>query len=168
MALRPTTIPSVQDVWNSIPAWGFPYIVSEVAPTPAAGTALATTKWAGQVGGVGGYVWINDSIYAEFTAYGALPPRLLTDLNGGAVGVDRFANAAPYWRVAYQKTWDKNSLMFGTFGMYTDTQPSSGTSSCAVSTRCDRSDARCWRRLAISMDRRRAYFLGACKLHLGE
>ena len=121
--------PTVQDVWNSIPAWGFPFIVSEVAPTPAAGTALATTKWAGAVGGVGGYVWINDSIYAEFTAYGALPPRLLTDLAGGAVGVDRFANAAPYWRAAYQKTWDKNSLMFGTFGMYTDTQPSSGTSS---------------------------------------
>jgi hypothetical protein len=115
--------PGVQDVWNSTPVFGFPYIVSEVAPTPAVGTALATTKWLGNVGGVGGYVWIDNSIYVEFTAYGALPPRLLTDLNGGAVGVDRFANAAPYWRVAYERTWDENSLMFGTFGMYTDTQP---------------------------------------------
>ena len=22
---------------------------------------------------------------------------------------------APYWRFAYEKTWDKNSLMFGTY-----------------------------------------------------
>ena len=27
---------------------------------------------------------------------------------------------APYWRLAYEKTWDKNSLMFGTIGMYAE------------------------------------------------
>ena len=44
---------------------------------------LGDESWGGAVGGVGGYVWINSSIYAEFTAYGNLPPRLLTDLAGG-------------------------------------------------------------------------------------
>jgi len=120
--------PGIQDPWNTSPGGGFvfPWIVSEVAPGPVAATMLGGNTWGGHVGSVGGYVWLNNSIYAEFTAYGALPPRLLTDLAGGAVGVDRFANAAPYWRLAYEKTWDKNSLMFGTFGMYSDIQPAGG------------------------------------------
>lgn len=33
--------PTVQDVWNSTPAWGFPYISSEVAPAPSATPLLA-------------------------------------------------------------------------------------------------------------------------------
>ena len=71
--------PTVQDVWKCTPAWAFPFITSEVAPTPAASTMLGGTAWAGQVSGVGGYVWIDNSIYIELTAYGALSPRLLTD-----------------------------------------------------------------------------------------
>ena len=117
--------PTVQDVWNSTPAWAFPFITSEVAPTPAASTMLGGTAWAGQVSGVGGYVWIDNSIYIELTAYGALSPRLLTDL-GANPAANRFPDAAPYWRVAYEKTWDKNSLMFGTFGMYANQQLTNG------------------------------------------
>ncbi|MGO9484378.1 MAG: hypothetical protein ACLPX9_07320 [Rhodomicrobium sp.] len=120
--------PTVQDVWNTVSAWGFPYIPSEVAPAPAFGTLLGTDAWATQVAGAGGYVWINNSIYAELTAYTNLPARLLTDLNGGYDNTaTRFEGAAPYWRVAYEKTWDKNSLMFGTIGMYADTRPGSGS-----------------------------------------
>lgn len=32
--------PTLQDVWNSTPAFGFPYAASSVAPTPAAGTII--------------------------------------------------------------------------------------------------------------------------------
>ncbi len=113
--------PSVQDVWNTTPAWFFPYITSEVAPTPANGTMLVTSQFGAQVGGVGGYVWIDNSFYAEFTAYGALSPRLATDL-GADPTANRFDGSAPYWRLAYEKDWDKNSLMFGTIGMYADQQ----------------------------------------------
>ena len=28
--------PTVEDLWNSTPAWGFPFMASDVAPTPAA------------------------------------------------------------------------------------------------------------------------------------
>ncbi|MGB8736974.1 MAG: hypothetical protein WCD20_12795 [Rhodomicrobium sp.] len=113
--------PSVQDVWNTTPAWFFPYITSEVAPAPANGTMLVTSQFGAQVGGVGGYVWIDNSFYAELTAYGALPPRLATDL-GADPTANRFNGSAPYWRFAYEKTWDQNSLMFGTIGMYADQQ----------------------------------------------
>jgi hypothetical protein len=120
--------PTVQDVWNSTPAWGFPYIATEVGPAPAWGTMLGSSAWAQQVGGVGAYVWINNMFYAEFTAYGALPPPTLIAL-GADPTASRFGSAAPYWRLAVEKTWDKNSLMFGTFGMYANVQPVGGNPS---------------------------------------
>ncbi len=114
--------PGVQDVWNTGPAWNFPYIGTEVGPGQSFNTMLGGGgQWGGQVGGVGGYVWINSSFYAEFTAYGNLSPRMLTDLAGGFDGtINRFNGMAPYWRLAYEKTWDKNSLMIGTYGMYAE------------------------------------------------
>ena len=115
--------PTVQDVWNTTPAWAFPYLSSEVAPLPAAGTMLEGT-WAQRVGGAGAYVWINNMVYAEISAYGALDPRTLTALGVDPTdGTPRFAGSAPYWRLAVEKTWDKNSLMVGTFGMYADVLP---------------------------------------------
>ncbi len=111
--------PSVQDVWNTVPAWFFPYMDTAVGPAPANGTMLGTSAYGQQVGGAGGYVWLNNSIYIELTAYGSLPKRILTDWNGGYdPTASRLDGSAPYWRLAYEKTWDNNSLMFGTFGMY--------------------------------------------------
>ena len=67
--------PSVQDAWNTVPAWIFPYMDTAVGPAPGFGTMLGTSAYGQQVGGVGAYVWINSSIYAEFSAYGNLSPR---------------------------------------------------------------------------------------------
>ena len=46
--------PTVQDPWNTTPAWGFPYAGSNVAPGPAAATLIDGT-YAQYVGGVGAY-----------------------------------------------------------------------------------------------------------------
>jgi hypothetical protein len=122
--------PTVQDPWNTVPAWIFPYIASPVAHGPSgdAGTMLGSGMFGQQVGSVGGYVWINSMIYAELSAYGNLSQRLLTDLAGSAVPAanNRFSGLAPYWRLAAEKTWDKNSLMVGTFGMFANVQPTGG------------------------------------------
>ncbi|MGA7325765.1 MAG: cytochrome C [Rhodomicrobium sp.] len=120
--------PTVQDVWNTTPAWAFPYIASEIAPTPGASTMIQGT-WAGRVAGAGAYIWINNMVYAEITAYGALDPRTLTTLGVDPTdGTPRFAGAAPYWRLAVEKTWDIHSLEIGTFGMYANVQPTGGNS----------------------------------------
>jgi hypothetical protein len=85
--------PSVQDPWNTTPAWSFPYAVSNVAPTPAAGTLIAGA-FAAHVGGVGAYAWINNLVYLELSGYrtinpdtqaklGADPFRSVTANNGG-------------------------------------------------------------------------------------
>lgn len=114
--------PTVQDVWNTAPAWMFPYIDSAVGITGGSyGTMLGTGAWGQQVGGVGGYVWLNRSIYAELSVYNSLSARLLKDWNGGYdPAASRIDGSAPYWRLAYEWNWDKYSLMFGTFGMYAD------------------------------------------------
>jgi hypothetical protein len=113
--------PTAQDVWNTAPAWSFPYITSPFGPQPSVSTMIESA-WAQRVGGAGAYLWINNMLYLEFTAYGAYDPRTLTTFGQNPSG-NRFDGAAPYWRAAIEKTWDKNSLMFGTFGMYANVQP---------------------------------------------
>ena len=44
--------PTVEDLWNSTPAWGFPFVGSNVAPGPSAG-ALINGGLAQDVAGVG-------------------------------------------------------------------------------------------------------------------
>jgi len=113
--------PTVQDVWNTVPAWSFPFIDSTLAPAPAASTMIEGT-FQNRVAGSGAYVWINNMVYAEISAYGALDAKTQHDLGADPTG-PRFAGAAPYWRLAVEKTWDQHSLMVGTFGMAADIQP---------------------------------------------
>ncbi len=117
--------PTVQDVWNTTPAWSFPYVSSALAPTPGAGT-LIEGVFAQHVGGVGAYTFINDMLYLELTGYQTLSPRVQNDLgaspfNGGSPG--QFDGVAPYWRAAFEPKWGPHSLMVGTFGMYAAVQP---------------------------------------------
>ena len=119
--------PTSQDVWNTVPAWAFPWVPTDLAPGPAVGAMIEGT-FGGRAASTGLYVWVNNMFYAEFSAYGAYDPNTLRVTGSDpADGTPRFANAAPYWRLAVEKTWDKQSLMFGTFGMYAEQQPTNAT-----------------------------------------
>ncbi len=117
--------PTVQDPWNTTPAWSFPFIGASdaLAPTPAAGTMIEGT-FAGRVAGAGAYIFANNMFYLEGTAYGSLDSQSLS-----ALGLDptdpasRFDGLAPYWRAAVEKDWDEYSLMVGTFGMLANVAP---------------------------------------------
>ncbi|HLN08896.1 MAG TPA: cytochrome C [Xanthobacteraceae bacterium] len=115
--------PTVQDVWNTTPAWTFPYAASTVAPTPASHTIIDGT-FAAHVGSVGAYAFINDMLYMEVTGYRTLDfaaqNALGTDPNG-APGL--FAGVAPYWRVAVEPHVGNHWLEVGTFGMIADVHP---------------------------------------------
>ena len=115
--------PSVQDPWNTTPAWSFPYAVSSIAPTPAAGTLIDGT-FAAHVGGVGGYVWINNLVYLELSGYRTLSYNAQANLGTdpfGAPGL--FDGIAPYWRVAVEPHWGNHWLEFGAFGMSARVHP---------------------------------------------
>jgi len=60
--------PTVEDAWNSTPAFGFPYASSAVALTPAARTVIDGTL-AQQVGGLGAYAIWDSIIYGNFSIY---------------------------------------------------------------------------------------------------
>jgi hypothetical protein len=118
--------PTVQDVWNTTPAWGIPYAGS--ASAPGASTSAKVDSGAGgfgqTVGGLGVYVWLDDHFYAEITDYTAAIP-------GGAHPLDSTQSnvvkgSAPYWRLAYEQRWDRNSLSVGVFGLNATVHPGTG------------------------------------------
>ncbi len=113
--------PTVEDLWNSTPAWGFPFTASNVSPTPLA-KALINGPLAQDVAGFGGYGMWNEHLYLGGTVYrsqhlgGALPNP------GTSFGVN-ILGVAPYWRVAWQTSTQNNSLEVGTYGMHVKGTP---------------------------------------------
>ena len=114
--------PTVQDVWNTTPAWRFPFISSSIAPSPAASTMIEGA-FAAQVGGVGAYAFVKDTYYLEVSGYRTLSPGSLSTLGIDPAGTSAINGVAPYWRVAAEPSWGKHSLQFGAFGMIANVVP---------------------------------------------
>jgi hypothetical protein len=116
--------PTVQDVWNSTPAWGFPFSTSAVAPTPAAAT-LVDGGLGQQVAGLGAYAFWNNLLYGEVTAYrsaqqgGAHPP------DGSSEAITK--GFTPYWRLALSHALGAGNLEVGTFGLSSHLYPTGVT-----------------------------------------
>jgi len=115
--------PTSQDLWNTSPAWRFPYASASAAPSPAKSTLIESLG--GQVIGIGAYALLNNFLFAEFSTYrsaqiGAHNPPDTTNTNV----VKSFI---PYWRLALQHEWDKNYIELGTSGI-ASTQYISGIS----------------------------------------
>jgi len=108
--------PTVQDIWNTTPAWGYPWLSSGLAPAPAAGT-LIEGALAGQVVGVTGYMYWNNLIYIEGGGYRTLDNRDLTALGANPGGESSINGVAPYWRAAVEPKWGANAWEVGTFGL---------------------------------------------------
>src|SRR6516164_1221922 len=112
--------PSVQDVWNTTPAWAFPQAASTIGNSGPSAKTVIEGAFSAHVVGAGAYAYLNDLLYLEATAY-----RTLDFAAQNAVGVDPFGApglidaAAPYWRAAIEPHWGNHSLMVGTFGMTT-------------------------------------------------
>jgi hypothetical protein len=123
--------PTVQDLWNSTPAWGFPYAASNATVSPLAATAI-DGAFAQDVAGITGYLFWNESLYAEFGGYRSAKQGQTNALTGGAGPLDGTASnvmsgLAPYWRFAYEYNWDRNSLEAGLYGAEFRLYPGAGT-----------------------------------------
>ena len=119
--------PTVQDVWNSTPAFGFPFTSSPLAQTPGAAT-LIDGGLAQQVAGLGGYVFWKKSLYGEISFYRTADGAFSFLRQGQDIhtdgGVAAIKGYNPYWRFAYSHDWGPNSIMVGTYGMVVDRYPS--------------------------------------------
>jgi hypothetical protein len=113
--------PSVEDLWNSTPAWGFPWISSEAGVSPLAGPIIQGALGS-DAAGVGAFSMWNNHLYTDVTVYrsehaGSPPPVTGTGQTYNISGV------APYWRAAWQQNWGSNYLEFGTFGIFMNSFP---------------------------------------------
>ena len=118
--------PTVEDLWNSTPAWGFPWVNSDWAPTPNAG-ALINGGLAQDVAGVGGYAMWDNHLYIDGTIYrsahiGAPLPNTGTDNSGNFLPIN-IRGVAPYWRVAWQQSMKNNYLEVGSYGIHVKSTP---------------------------------------------
>ena len=115
--------PSVEDPWNTTPAWRIPgggSITSAFAPGTA---APMVDSLGGVVAGVGAYAWLNNSLYVSLSNYRVLDDKTLQALGEGPPPGFQFDGPAPYWRVALEKNWGDFSLMVGTYGMHASVIP---------------------------------------------
>jgi hypothetical protein len=119
--------PSVQDVWNTTPAWRFPFASSSVAPTPAAGVIIDGALDQ-QVGGIGAYVFWNNLIYLGAAVYRTADEGIALPLGAGTVTEQIVDGTAPYWRLALEHRWKNHFFTLGTYGMQTDIFPSGNSS----------------------------------------
>jgi len=60
--------PTVEDLWNSTPAWGYPWIASDNAPTPNA-SPFINGGLAQDVAGLGVFGMWNDHLYLDAAIY---------------------------------------------------------------------------------------------------
>jgi hypothetical protein len=114
--------PTVQDSWNTLPAWGFPFTTSALAPTP--GTApLLSGALAQHALGLTAYAWIANSLYVEGGAYGSPDARTLTRLGVNPAAPGDIAGLAPYGRVAVQRSIAGGVAELGAFAFRAGIHP---------------------------------------------
>lgn len=114
--------PTVQDVWATLPTWGFPFTDSDLMPGPDVAT-LISDALAQNVVGVSGYAWWDDHLYTEVGVYESLGRDFL-----GNVGVDpdetsEIDNGAPYVRLAWQEDMGEQNFELGAFGLFANLFP---------------------------------------------
>ena len=129
--------PTVQDLWNSTPAFGYPY-----ASTKAGVPSLAGTQIDGALGqdvaGISAYVMWNEALYGELGVYrSAKQGAAANGITQGAGPLDgAIANVivggAPYYRLAYEYQWGASNLEVGAYGATFKLVPGGGSGTAPV------------------------------------
>lgn len=112
--------PTVEDLWNNTPAWGYPFMADNWAPTPTAAPIVASL---GQdVAGFGGYMMFDNHLYVDATFYRSAHLGVSQPFDGVDFGYN-IRGLAPYWRVAFQQLTGKTQYEIGTYGMHMRSSP---------------------------------------------
>ena len=96
-----TNNPTLTDVFNTAPAWQYPYMAPDLAPSAPAAPILFGGL-GGQVIGASAYAQIDGAWYVEAGGFRTLSPAFLGHVNADYDG--RLSKLAPYARLAY--TWN--------------------------------------------------------------
>ena len=124
--------PTVQDLWNSTPAFGFPYAASNAVVSPLAATQIDGSL-AQEIAGLTAYAFWNESVYAEVGGYRSAKQGVTNSVTGAAGPLDGttsnvISGVAPYWRIAYEHNWGAHSIEAGLYGLDVKLLPGASSS----------------------------------------
>ena len=85
--------PTVQDVWNTTPAWGSPYLASTIAPQFGPPGTQIEGNFAGRSIGTTAYTLLNDIVYLEGGAYNGMSYGLQQSLGQPCANNGAWINA---------------------------------------------------------------------------
>ena len=111
--------PTVQDLWNTTPNWGFPYVKSSLNNTPSAAPMISSLSG---VGGATLYGQFADVLYLEAGGYSNFDKNTLKGMGRWPI-TSKVDGGAPYWRIALQKEWQGHYFSIGHFGMRANIKP---------------------------------------------
>ena len=108
--------PTVQDPWNTLPAWGYPYTGSDFAPSPAA-APLVSGGLAQAVLGLNAYAWYDSKFYLEAGGYATPARGTLRWLGADPDAPGKIHGLAPYGRAAFQTDLGGGTFQAGVFAL---------------------------------------------------
>ena len=114
--------PTVQDPWNTLPAWGFPFTDTAVSQTPAAAPLIDGTL-AQNVLGLTAYGWLDHRAYLELGGYSSPSSGTLRFLGADPLNPGSIRGLAPYARAAYQTRLAGGTVEFGTSALKASLYP---------------------------------------------
>jgi hypothetical protein len=123
--------PTIDDPWNTLAGWGYPYTGSDFAPSPDI-SPLADGALAQEVLGLTGYAWIDSKFYLEAGGYSTPSHGTLHFLGADPDNPGKIHGLAPYGRAAFQTNFGGGTFEVGAFALKAALFPgrdrSSGTS----------------------------------------
>lgn len=114
--------PTVQDVWATLPGWGFPFTDSDLMPGPDAAT-LISDSLAQNVLGLSAYAWWDDHLYTEVGLYTSPGTGFLKTVGIAPGDTSEIDGGAPYLRAAWQEDMGDQNVELGAFALFADLFP---------------------------------------------
>jgi hypothetical protein len=107
--------PGVQDPFNTLPVWGFPYVSSEASSGAGGASTQLDGGFEQRVVGASLYTLWDNNYYAELGTYRSLSPSFQSKLGLGHDDTQRLGGNA-YWRLAYFKDLKSRAFSVGLIG----------------------------------------------------
>lgn len=108
--------PTIQDPWNTLPGWGYPYTDSDFAPAPDA-APLISGGLGQAVLGLSAYGWLDSKFYLEAGGYSTPSRGMLRGLGADPDDPGDIHGIAPYGRAAFQTDLGGGTFEAGAFAL---------------------------------------------------
>ena len=118
--------PTVDDPFNTLVGWGYPYTSSSLSPAPGAGPIIGS--FAQNTVGLTVYANLNSELLLETGVYQSPSATFLDDVGIDPTDPGSIRGVAPYGRIAYTKNFGSQNFEVGGFALAANLNPGADTS----------------------------------------